>query len=139
MEVKHLLSESATWITDSEFIDRDGKVSEGEGQSEIKVDGDVITNRSHVIVGDEMILNDYVIVKKSGRDFDFTSDNPSLGKQRGKFHLSGDTMFSKFIVEGTDMNGFEIITRDDKICYAEGALYDNDEIINTWAAVMTKK
>jgi hypothetical protein len=56
-----------------------------------------------------------------------------------KFSLDRNTLFSKFGIENTTLNGYEIIRREDDICYAQGALYDNDELINAWTAIMKKK
>ncbi len=44
--VKHLLSDSAEWMTNSEFVDKDGKILRAIGEAKIIVDGEEIVNES---------------------------------------------------------------------------------------------
>jgi len=135
----HFLSDSAVWETVSEFLGPDGKVSEGTGESVINIDGNLITNESWVTIQDNRMENRYEIRPLSVNRLQYTSKNPALGIQTGYFDISENIIYSKFAVQGTALNGYEIIRREDCICYANGALYNGDGLINTWNAVLGKK
>lgn len=137
--MKHLFSESAAWYTTSEFVTPDGKISCAKGKTIISVTEMEITNESWAELDGLRRANHYKITPVSQTRFDSESLNPELGKQIGLFSLDRNTLFSKFRIENTTLNGYEIIRREDDICYAQGALYDNDELINTWTAIMNKK
>lgn len=136
--MKHLFSESATWETTSEFVNPQGEISYAQGQSTITVKENEITNSSWAQLGEVKRVNNYRITPVSASKMVSESLNPELGKQTGIFHIDRNRVFSKFTIEGTTLNGFEIIRREYDTCYAEGALYDKDELINTWTATMIK-
>ncbi len=136
---KHLLSETATWSTKSEFVTPNGQASEALGESVITVNGDTTTNMSWVEINGKRLMNNYHITRLPDNHFDYQSDNPDLGIQQGRFDISQNTVFSRFTVLNTDLNGYEIISREKDLCFAKGALYNGNELINTWNAVMTKK
>lgn len=135
----HFLSESAIWQTTSEFITPDGNISYAEGESAVSVSETIITNESWVQIDDVIRRNNYKITPVSSTEFSYESLNLELGKQTGVFNINRNTVFSKFKVENTFLNGFEIIRKEDDVCYAKGALYDNDKLINTWNATLKKK
>ena len=133
----HLLSESATWETESEFVDGNGNISRATGESKIEVFDNYIINKSWIDLGGNKISNDYRIEKSSENRYLYRSNNPSLGVQIGTFGIDRNVVFSKFQIENTHLNGYEIIIRKDCVCDAYGALYDNNELKNTWNAKMT--
>lgn len=137
--MKHFLSESALWETTSEFVIPDGHISFACGESVITVNDKKIINESWAQMENIRRVNNYHITRLSPSKFYFESLNPELGKQTGSFHRDRNTLFSKFKIEGTSLNGYEIIRREEDICYSEGALYDNDSLINTWSATMKRK
>jgi len=136
--MKHLFSESAIWQTTSEFVAPDGKISHAEGKSVIIISKTEITNKSWADVDGIRRVNNYKITPVSQSEFISESLNPELGKQTGMFNLDRSTLYSKFRIEDTSLNGYELIRREGNICYAQGALYENDILINTWRAKMTK-
>jgi len=136
--MKHLFSESAHWKTTSAFVDSEGRVSEGIGESVITIGKDKITNQSWAMAGEQKLENDYVIIPHSSTRYEFRSENPALGVQEGFFDLNGNLVYSKFRIIDTDLNGFEVIRREGDICHATGALYSGNELINTWTARMEK-
>lgn len=137
-EYKHLLSESALWTTVSEFVDPKGEISKGEGQSIIEISDKKITNDSWANTPNGKMENKYTIRKLSETRYLYTSLNPVLGKQEGYFDVNKNYVFSKFEVENTNLNGYEVIRRIDDTCHASGALYDGNTLLNTWTATMTK-
>jgi len=139
MTIKHFLSESAIWQTTSEFVTPNGDISYAKGESVISVEDKEIINESWVQMTDIKRVNNYKIIPVSPFAFAFESLNPELGKQTGSFHVDRNMLFSKFKIEGTFLNGYEIIRREEDVCYSQGALYENEFLINTWNAMMKKK
>lgn len=139
MKHKHLFSESAVWVTESEFTDANGNISKGNGESHITVSEDKILNKSWAKTGNITISNNYEMTKVSDNQIDYCSLNPDLGSQSGTFYVTGNNVFSKFTVYNTELNGFEIIRQEGDTCFATGALYNGDELVNTWTAVMKKE
>lgn len=137
--MKHFLSESAVWKTRSEFVTPDGQISYAEGESIISVTGKEIINESWAQMENIKRINNYKITPLSQSEFAFESLNPELGTQTGTFHVDRNILFSKFRIKGTTINGYEIIRRENDVCYAQGALYESDSLINTWRAVMNIK
>ncbi len=133
---KHLLSETAQWVTESEFVSSNGEVSKATGQSEIIKNEESIENNSWVLLGETKRINNYKITVITDNEYQFESLNPELGIQRGTFHIDRNIIYSKFVIEGTNLNGFEVIKRIEGTCYANGALYDGQKLINTWNAIM---
>jgi hypothetical protein len=37
------------------------------------------------------------------------------------------------------MNGFEVINRDNDLCKAYGALYNGNELVNSWQTTLKRK
>jgi hypothetical protein len=136
--MNHLLSETARWITETEFVYRDGSISKGRGESIIDVKEIIVINNSRTMFGENKISHDYVIRYVSDNEYSFESVNPELGTMKGVFNIDRNIVFSKFAVHDTSLNGFEIIRREDETCFAHGALYDGNTLIDTWNAVMKK-
>jgi len=136
--MNHLLSETALWITESEFVYPDGSISKGKGKSNIDVKEIIVINNSRTMFGENEISHDYVIRYISDNEYSFESVNPELGTMKGVFNIDRNLVFSKFAVQDTALNGFEIIRREAETCFAHGALYDGHTLINTWNAVMKK-
>jgi hypothetical protein len=101
----HLLSETAVWKTESEFILPDGKISRAIGETSIIVQENEIKNNSWVSFGESKRINNYSITVVSKNELLFESLNPELGIQKGKFNIDRNTIYSKFIVENTNLNG----------------------------------
>lgn len=136
---KHLFSENALWKTKSEFTDAEGNVSKGIGESLIELKNGLISNTSWALVGGDLMENNYTIVSHSPTRFKSVSDNPALGIQEGVMDVAGPRIYSKFFIRETELNGYEIMTREGSICHARGALYNGDDLINCWSAKMTKQ
>lgn len=136
--MKHLFTESAVWETTSEFVSPEGKISHAKGESIISVNETEITNKSWVELDKIKRVNNYKITPVSPFKLTSESLNPELGKQTGIFNIDRNTIFSKFKIENTTLNGYEIIHRQGDTCLVHGALYDNDTLINTWSANMNK-
>lgn len=139
MNHKHFLSEPAIWSTHSEFVSPNGAISTGQGESEIAIKGTSVTNISWVQLGGKQRKNSYTIEKVSENQYNFKTINPELGKQYGTFHIDRNVIYSRFEIDDSGLNGFEIITRHDDNCLAMGALYKGDHLINSWKTVMNKK
>ncbi|WP_020614004.1 hypothetical protein [Sediminispirochaeta bajacaliforniensis] len=135
----HLLAENALWETFSEFVTPDGNIINARGETEIIINKNDIENKSWVMLNNSRIENFYSITKISKTKYSFISENPSLGTQRGTFSIDRNTIFSRFQIENSDMNGFEVIIRNNDVCKAYGALYNNDELINSWSANMNRR
>ncbi len=135
----HLLDENALWESISDFVTPDGNILKATGETEIITDGEKIINKSWVILNNSKIVNIYSITKIAGTKYSFISENPSLGTQKGIFTIDRNTIFSKFRIDKSDMNGFEVIVRNNDTCKAYGALYNGDELINSWSAIMKRK
>lgn len=134
----HLLSEPALWLTYSEFVDADGNITRGNGQTHIRYTETGIRNESWVKLEEQTIQNDYVIHPLRENQYHFESENPALGRQVGTFHIDRDVVYSRFTMDESSMSGFEVIIRDGDRCKGYGALYDQGRLINTWRVVMEK-
>jgi len=136
---QHFLSESAEWATEAEFVTPGGAITSAKGSSKITIEGHRISNKSHVVIGGSERKNNYHIERINDSRLDYRSENPELGTQSGTFHIDRDVIYSKFHIENTELNGFEIITRFGDECLASGAMYQGDSLVNSWRAVMKKK
>lgn len=139
VNMPNFLSEDAVWESVSEFVDSNGVSTIGKGDSIIESDGEVIINKSSSSFGEKKITNNYVIRFVSESRYSYTSQNPALGIQIGFFDISKNTIYSKFSIKDSELNGYETIRRIDDICYATGALYNGNELINIWSATLHKK
>lgn len=136
--ISNFLSEEAVWTSVSEFVDPHGMSMVCQGKSSIKFDNDLIVNESSSTFGEKILTNDYEIRFVSENRYSYTSRNPALGIQTGFFDINHHTIYSKFTIEDSELNGYEIIRRVDNICYANGALYNGNDLINTWSATLHK-
>lgn len=134
----NLLSENGIWITESEFVTEDGKISKATGETQIHINNGIISNHSFAEIDGKKLVNDYEITISDTNRYPFQSKNPVLGVQKGYFDIDRNTVYSRFEIDSTTMNGFEVIIRDDNICTAYGALYDKTKLINTWKAILRK-
>lgn len=135
----HLFSEGNTWITESEFVDGRGNILKAVGESVISIQENVIVNHSYAEINGTILKNEYRIEANTSNRYPFESINLTLGKQKGYFDIDRKTIFSKFVIENSALNGFEVIVRDGDTCTVSGALYDGDVLINTWTAKMQVK
>ena len=134
----NILSESATWRVTLEFVDANGNISSGIGENRIKVNHSMITNESWMQMDAGKIINNYQILKSDENRYCFHSDNTELGIRKGCLNVERNVLFSKFLVEGTDLNGFEVIIRNRNQCNGKGALYMKDNLVKTWTSIMVK-
>jgi hypothetical protein len=134
----NLLSETALWKTESEFVTPTGNITRSMGETKVEVKGKTISNHSWVILGGEKRENNHKIVRVNTNEYQFESSNPELGIQTGKFNIDRNVIYSKFQVKGTPYNGFEVINRHGDECTVWGILYDGDKVINSWQANMKK-
>lgn len=135
----HLFSAPARWITTSEFVDPDGNITPAEGESVIEIEGEHICNTSWARIGEHRRENNYRITPVSSTRYVYRSTNPELGIQRGTFDIDRNVIYSRFTIERSPVHGFEIITCEEDCCHVQGALYENDLLINTWRATMRKQ
>ncbi len=135
---KHLLSDSAEWMTNSEFVDKDGNILRAIGEAKIVVEGPEIINETWACVEGKKVCNCYRIEKESDLKYHFECQNTDLGKQIGDFNVDRNIVYSKFTVSDSSLNGFEIIVKDDDECTIYGTLYDGSNLLNTWRTVMVK-
>ncbi|ADK83238.1 hypothetical protein [Sediminispirochaeta smaragdinae] len=66
---------------------------------------------------------------------EFVTPDGNVINARGETEI----IINKNKIENSDMNGFEVIIRNNHVCKAYGALYNNDELINSWNANMNRK
>ena len=135
---RHLLSEEAVWEVVATFTNCEGRVTYGSGQSAIEADGDMLLNKSWVNGPYGKIYNNYRFKKVSENVYEYESDNVSLGIQVGTFHVVHDCIYSKFKIKDSMLNGFELVVRSGSTCHVNGALYDEDRLVNTWSGTMKK-
>jgi hypothetical protein len=135
----NLLSETALWITESEFVTPDGVITRSKGETKVEVQDKTIFNNSWVEFDSTKRVNNYKISILHENEYHYESSNPELGIQIGKFNIDRNVIYSKFCVKGTKLNGFEVITRNGNECIAFGILYEEEDVINTWKAIMKKK
>ncbi|MFA6727431.1 MAG: hypothetical protein WCS17_04325 [Prevotella sp.] len=136
--INNFLSEEAVWESISEFVDSNGKSMACQGKSSIKFKGEIILNESYSSFGEKTLTNDYEIRIVSENRYSYTSMNPVIGVQTGFFDINQNTIYSKFSIKESELNGYEIIRRIEDTCYANGALYNGNELINTWSATLHK-
>lgn len=139
MEVeKSFLSETAIWKTVSEFVDPTGQIFIGEGESNVIVNGKSIANRSWLTVLGTKLENNYSITQISQNRYQFIAHKPHSGIETGFMDIDRNIVYTKFVIEDSELNGFETIARKGDTCDISGALYDGDKLINTWTAKMIK-
>jgi hypothetical protein len=135
----NLLSENGIWITKSEFVTADGKISKATGETQIQINNGIISNHSFAEIDGNKLVNDYEITISNTNRYPFQSKNPALGVQKGYFDIDRNTVYSRFEIDSTNLNGFEVIIMEGNICTAYGALYDQTNLINTWKAMLKKE
>lgn len=136
--VPDLLSANGIWKTYSEFVDARGNTSAASGRTIITIKQEIITIESWVENKGRKIENTYSVKEIKPGYYNFESVNPDLGLQRGTFHRQGNILYSRFVIENTEMNGFEVIIQNHGACNAYGALYDKNILLNSWSAKMKK-
>jgi len=135
---KHLLSDSAEWMTNSEFVDKNGNILKAIGEAKILIEGTEITNECWACIDGKRECNCYKIEKESDLRYRFVCMNTTLGKQTGDFCIDRNVLFSKFVINDTSLNGFEIIVKEEDECTVYGTLYDGVELVNSWRTIMVK-
>ena len=135
---KHLLSDSAEWMTSSEFVDKEGKIFKAIGESKITHECDYITNESWACIEGRKVYNTYKIARETELKYRFESENPDLGTQTGEFNIDRNVVYSKFTVKDSTLNGFEIIIKDEDECSVYGTLFNGTELVNTWRTIMVR-
>jgi hypothetical protein len=136
--IKHLLSEPAEWITKSEFVDKSGNLTSAIGETKIIVDGANIKNETWICIDGKRIGHFYNIEKESDNRFLFKSDNQKFGKETGEFNIIKNVVYSKFVVDNSSINGFEIFIKEEDECSVYGTLYDGTDLIHSWKSVMVR-
>lgn len=135
---KHLLSDSAEWMTNSEFVDKDGNIIKAIGEIRIVVKGQEIIHENWVCIDGKRESSCYKIEKESASKYNFVCQSTSLGKQTGDFNIDRNVLFSKFTVNEKNLFGFEIIVKEEDECIAYGTLYSGVELVNSWRTIMVK-
>lgn len=136
--MKHFLSESALWHSKSEFVDSHGNITKASGESKIIVSENEIINESWAEIDSHRRVNNYRIIPISDTEYQSESINPELGVQVGQFNIDRNIIYSKFYITGTELNGFEVIIRENNECKTFGSLYQDNQLINTWKAILVK-
>jgi hypothetical protein len=135
---KHLLSDSAEWMTTSEFVDSEGKIFRAIGETKITANCETVTNESWACIDGRKVYNTYTIAKESELKYRFESENPDLGTQTGEFNIDRNVVYSKFTVKDTDFSGFEVIIKDEDECNVYGTLFNGSKLVNTWRTIMVR-
>lgn len=137
--MKHFLSESALWYSESEFVDPQGNITKTSGESKITVSENEIINESWAEMDSHRRVNNYRILPVSNTEYHSESLNPELGIQVGQFNADRNVIYSRFGIEGTELNGFEVIICENNECRAFGSLYNANQLVNTWQAILVKQ
>jgi hypothetical protein len=137
--MKHFLSDSGIWKIIAEFVDPDGNVMHSEGESVISVSETEIINDVWVVSQDINRRNTYRIKPVAKNKMIAESTNPDLPQLTGTFNVDRNILHFKYQMEGSELNGYEIISRKRNVCYAYGAVYNGNTLRHTWTAVINKK
>ncbi len=135
---KHLLSDPAEWMTTSEFVSKDGEVSNAIGEIKITVEDDAIIKDCWYCIEGDKTRNCCKITKESENCYSFEAESNSLGRHHGELHTDRNLLFSKYQVENSSVNGFEVYIKDNDECCSYGFLYDGNRLIKTWRSVMVR-
>jgi hypothetical protein len=115
------ISENAIWITESEFVTAEGIISKATGETQINIANETITNHSFAEINGNTLVNDYEIHLTNTNRYPFQSLNPTQGIQKDYFDIDRNIIFSRFEIENTVLNGYEVIIRNEDICTAYDA------------------
>ncbi len=55
----------------------------------------------------------------------FECSNPESGTRTGDLNIDRNILYSKFVVNDTSLNGFEIIVKDEDECTIYGTMYED--------------
>lgn len=139
MKTKHLLSEDSDWKVYAEFAYPHGKILAREGELYVKFFPDHIERWYWYMEGEEKIEALFTIVSTTIDAFDYYSDGiKNLGMQNGTMHVDRNRIYSKFIVENTLLNGFEIAIHNGESCHVNGAIYHDKKLIKAWTSILTR-
>ena len=136
LQNQHLLSEPGKWLTQTEFTDADGQISKASGETVISIKESQLQNDSWIDLKGKKLSKTYAITRINERLFEYVAKNPALGLQKGTFHVDRNRIYSKFSIENSMLNGFEVIVRRGNCCYVEGALFDGETLVNIWTSVL---
>jgi hypothetical protein len=135
---KHLLSDSAEWMTNCEFVDKEGNIIKAIGEAKIVIEGTEIINDNWTCIDGKRLCSCYKIERESDFKYHYECKNSTLGNQTGDFCIDRNVLFSKFTVKETNLSGFEVFVKEDDECIVYGTLYDGAELINSWRSIMVK-
>lgn len=93
---KHLLSDSAEWMTNSEFVDKSGNIFSAIGEAKIMVSKGMISNESWTCIDGKRVCNCYKIDKETESRYRFECDNTAPGKQTGDLLIPGRVLLKIF-------------------------------------------
>ena len=85
-----------------------------------------------------IIVNNYIAQIETENNYKFIVTNSKLGIQSGTFHIDKNVIYSKFQIDKTELNGFEVIIRNNNECQVYGCLYNGKNIINSWQTSLRK-
>ncbi len=136
--MKHFFSDSGTWKTTAEFVAPDGRVMLSEGETVISVGKDGVMSEAWVASEEINRRNTYRIIPVSATEMTAESVDPYQPYLTGALNIDRNNLHFKYRMEGSAVNGYEIITRKGTVCYAYGALYNGNSILQTWTATLNK-
>ena len=133
------LFREGTWRAEGEYCDAGGNKFATSGETAIRHEEALWRFEAVLrLRGDpsRVTHNRYEIepFRAGARSTHWTSSNPTIGAQRGRFVLAGDAILSFYSSPTGRYRGFECIKKEnDKRYTARGALLDEDKVISTWA------
>jgi len=125
-------------MTNSEFVDKEGNILRIIGESKIVIAGEGITRECWGCVDGKKISSSYRIKKESDSKFYFECDNSEQGVKRGDLDIDRNIIYSKFYINNSSLNGYEIFIKDDDECTVYGSLYDDKELLKSWRTIMVR-
>jgi hypothetical protein len=140
-KMKHYLSDSGIWKVIAEFVDPNGRVMHSEGESVVGVSKTGIVNDVWVSSDEINRRNTYLITvpQRGVGGMETSSQDPDQPCLRGTFNVDRNILHFKYRMDGSAINGYEIITRKKDTCYVYGENYDGEKLLATWTAMMNKK
>jgi hypothetical protein len=136
---KHLLSDPGTWKATAEFVDPEGHIMTSEGEAVITAGPNEMISNVWIASDEINRSNSYRIAPVSPTRMSCESLSPDSKRLTGTFNVDRNMLFFKFRLEGCGVGGYQIIHRNGDVCYAHGALYDGDTLIQNWMATLNRQ
>jgi hypothetical protein len=138
------LFETSRWKAIGTYYDEDSIPVNVIGETSIDIKSEVWTldGQMELQLDDPLKTFNRYLIKPFDVQKDHTtwiSDNPALGKLKGKFTIVNDTIISQYQSEGGKYSGTEILLYIDHDQYQSwGVLYGNDIKISSWEVMLER-